>query len=259
MVKVIPTAAAIFLSGALSLLMPASWGQLVASRDVTSGWSVPPEHVPGPPQDTCPKVNYSVSPADKAQKASPAAGERVELAIVQISPRQLTIGEEFIATVEFKNAGTSTLLVPATADGKQLTGNPSGGGDDESEEKYEVADVSFRLATGKDHRTPIFLSSAGALFADPNDKNTYVTLAPGNWLQIKLRGVVECGAAKCLGALEADSDGVLTAWWYQRVLTHKVSGCDENHGSIDVREVDSAPFRVVVHNSVKKAESSPRI
>src|SRR5215469_18985094 len=98
MAKVTPTACAVIL-GALSLLMPASWGQLVASRDVTSGWSVPPEHVPGPPQDACPKVNYSVSPADKTKKVSPAEGERVELAIVQISPRQLTIGEEFTATV----------------------------------------------------------------------------------------------------------------------------------------------------------------
>jgi hypothetical protein len=115
------------------------------------------------------------------------------------------------------------------------------------------------LATGKSHRTPIFLSSEGALFADPDDPSTYVTLAPGNWLEIKLKGVVECGAAKCLGALVADSAGVLTAWWYQRVLTHKVTGCEENHGSIDVRQVDSAPLRVVVHNSVHKAESSPRI
>ena len=259
MAKVTLTARAIIVSGALSLLMPASWGQLVASRDVTSGWSVPPEHVPGPPQDTCPKVNYSVSPADKTKKVSPVEGERVELEIVQISPRQLTIGEEFTATVRLKNAGASTVLVPSTADGAKLSGNAGTGGNDPSEEKYEVADVSFRLATGKDHRTPIFLSSTGALFADPNDKSTYVTLAPGNWLEIKLKGVVECGAAKCLAALQADSNGVLTAWWYQRVLTHKVSGCDENHGSIDVREVDSAPFPVVVHNSVKKAESSPRI
>lgn len=251
------TARAIILCGALSLLLPASWGQLVASRDVTSGWSVPPEHVPSPPRDACPKVNYSVSPADQNKKVSPAEGERLALEIVQISPRQLTIGEEFTATVRLKNAGTTTVLAPATADGEQLTGTAGTGG--QTEEKYEVADVSFRLATGKNHRTPIFLSSEGALFADPDNKNTYVTLAPGNWLEIKLKGVVECGAAKCLSTLEPDSDAVLTAWWYQRVLTHKVSGCEENHGSIDVREVDSAPFRVVVHNSVKKAEISPRI
>jgi len=250
---------AIILCTAFSLLLSAGWGQLVASRDITSGWSVPPEHVPGPPSDTCPKVNYSVSPADETKKVSPPEGERVELKIVQIAPSQLTIGEEFTAIVEFKNAGTSTVLVPSTADGAQLTGDAGAGGDERTEEKYEVADVSFRLVTGKVHRTPIFLNSAGALFADPNNKRTYVTLAPGNWLEIKLKGVVECGAAKCLGTLEADSDGVLTAWWYQRVLTHKVSGCEENHGSIDVREVYSAPFRVVVHNSVKKAESSPRI
>ena len=258
MAKGMPRAHAIVLLSALSLLGPASCGQLVASRDITSGWSVPPERVPGPPPDTCPKVNYSVSPADGTKKAAPVEGERVELEIVQISPPQLTIGEEFTAMVRFKNAGTSTILVPATADGAQLTGNTDIG-KGQTEEKYEVADVSFRLATGKDHRTPIFLNSTGALFADPNNRSTYVTLAPGNWLEVKLKGVVECGAAKCLGALEADSEGVLTAWWYQRVLTHKVSGCEENHGSINVREVDSAPLRVVVHNSVKKGKSSSRV
>jgi hypothetical protein len=257
MAKGMAMARAIVLSSALCLLVPASWGQLVASRDITSGWSVPPERVPGPPLDTCPKVNYSVSPADGTKKASPAEGERVALEVVQISPPQLTIGEDFTAVVRFKNAGTSPILVPATANGAQLAGDADTVG--QTEEKYEVADVSFRLATGKDHRTPIFLISAGALFADPNNRSTYVTLAPGNWLEVKLRGVVECGAAKCLGALEADSAGVLTAWWYQRVLTHKVSGCEENHGSINVREVDSAPLRVVVHNSVKKGKSSPRV
>ncbi|HEX6803758.1 MAG TPA: hypothetical protein VF133_08780 [Terriglobales bacterium] len=249
--------AGVFLFSALAFVMPGSWAQLVASRDLTSGWRVPQEHVPGPSSDSCPKVSYSVTPGDMGKKAPAAEGERLELQIMQISPPQLTIGEDFIATVQLKNAGTTTVLVPATADGAQLPGNAIQ--DEKTEEEYEVADVSFRLATGKDHRTPIFLSSAGALFADPDDKNSYVTLAPGNWVQIKLKGVVECGAAKCLAALQADSDGVLTAWWYQRLLTHKVSGCEENHGSIDVREVDSTPFRVVVHNSVKKAENSPAI
>jgi hypothetical protein len=243
---------------ALCWLAPASSAQLIATRDLTTGWRVPPEHVPGPSSDDCPKVNYSVSPGDSTKKASPAQGERLEVEIVQVSPPQLTIGEEFVATVRLKNTGTTEILVPATANGEQLTGKADGG-NEKAEEKYEVGDISFRLATGKDHRTPIFLSSLGALFADPDDKNTYVALGTGNWIDIKLKGVVECGAEKCFGSLQADSDGVLTAWWYQRVLTHKVTGCEENHGSIDLREVDSTPIKVVVHSSVKKAENSPRV
>jgi hypothetical protein len=199
-------------------------------------------------------VKYSVGGGDKKPSAE---GERLELQIMQVAPPQLTIGDEFIATVRLKNSGSSPVLVPATPDGAQLTATAKS--DESNEEKYEVADVSFRLATDKQHHTPMFLTSAGALFADPDDKNTYITLAPGNWLDVKIKGVVECGAAKCLGPLQPDSDAVLTAWWYQRVLTHKVSGCEENHGSIDLREIDSAPFRVAVHDSLKKSENKPLI
>src|SRR5205823_11171192 len=117
---------------------------------------------------------------------------------------------------------------------------------------YEVGDVSFRLTTGQS-RMPIFLRSGGALFANPDDKTSYVSLAPGNWLDLKLNAAVECGTAECLGEIQPDDRAALTAWWYQRVLTHKVSGCDENHGSFTVREVDSAPLNIVVRAASPKA------
>lgn len=254
-----PIVRALIVFAAWRLVIPASWAQMVAFRDLTTGWRVPSEHVPGPTNDQCPKINYSLSDGEKAGSSKPPKpeGERLELQIVQVSPAQLKIDEEFTATVRLKNAGSGEVLIPATADGAQLSASP--GNDSDMEEKYEVGDVSFRLATGKDHRAPMFLSTGGALFADPEDKKTYVSLAPGNWLDIKLRGAVECGAAKCLGALQSDSDAVLTAWWYQRVLTHRVSGCDESHGSIAVRELDSTPFKVAVHNSAKKSEATPRL
>lgn len=240
-------------------LVSASHAQMVASRDLTTGWSVPAEHVPAPGKDACPNVQYSVSDGDKGTASKQQTeGERLELKIVEISPPKLRIGADFTATVQLKNTGTTAVLIPATADGGQLTGSAAKALENKTEEKYEVADVSFRLATDKEHRSPIFLTSAGALFADPDDKNTYVALAPGNWLNVKLTGTVECGAAKCVGGLQPDNDGVLTAWWYQRLLTHRVSGCEENHGSINVRQVDSAPFRVAVRSSANKSHNGPK-
>ena len=251
---------------AISLVIPAVRAQNVGSRDLTAGWQVPSEHVPEPPHDSCPEVKYSTSDGNVVESGAPstdsktpprAQREHLEFQIVEISPPQLTIGEAFIATVRLKNVGTDPVLVPATTDGNKLTGSASV--EEKTEEKYEVADVSFRLATGKDQRTPIFLTSVGALFADPDDRKTYISLASGNWFDLKLKGVVECGAAKCFGALQPDRDGVLTAWWYQRVLTHSVKGCIVNHGASTVRELDSAPFRVVVRDSVKKAKNGPQI
>jgi hypothetical protein len=246
----------VFLS-ASCLAIPGTSAQMIAFRDLTTGWRVPSERVAGPNNQNCPKINSSVSDGEQSDsaKSSKPQGERLELQVVEISPAQLKIGEEFSATVRVKNTGSNDVLVPGTADGAQLSG--SAGND--TEEKYEVADVSFRLATGKDHRTPIFLDSTGALFADPDNKQTYVSLAPGNWLDIKLKGAVECGTANCLGVLQPDSDAVLTAWWYQRVLTHSVKGCDEVHGAFTIRQLDSTPFRVVVRKSLKKLDATPQI
>jgi hypothetical protein len=55
-----------------------------------------------------------------------------------------------------------------------------------------------------------------------------------------------------VGDLKPDNQAALTAWWYQRVLTHRVNGCEETHGSYAVREVDSAPFTVVVQTPQEK-------
>jgi hypothetical protein len=74
----------------------------------------------------------------------------------------------------------------------------------------------------------------------------------GNWIDIKLHARVECGLENCVGNLQPDDKAALTAWWYQRVLTHRVSGCEETHGSYTVREVDSSPFTVVVKNPQQK-------
>jgi hypothetical protein len=91
--------------------------------------------------------------------------------------------------------------------------------------------------------------------SDPDDKSSYLSLEPGNWLEIKLHARVECGLENCMGEIQPDNKAVLTAWWYQRVLTHRVSGCDETHGSFTVRELDSAPFTVTVKSPSAKTSA----
>lgn len=175
----------------------------------------------------------------------------LELTIVATSPAKLEIGSDFTATLRLKNSGSKPVLVPSVADGESVVRTPPA---EATEEKYEVGDVSFRLATGKQRNTPAFLDSAGALFADPADATSYISLASGNWIEMKLNGTVVC-AEKCLSEIQADNQATLSAWWYQRVLTHRVSGCDESHGSREVLEVDSAPFTVVVEDSSPKSSA----
>jgi hypothetical protein len=227
------------------------FAQLVASRDLTSGSRAPSEHIAVP--ETCDKPRSSVIEGDQA-KADAGKAKDLELRIVETRPAKLEIGGEFGSTVRLKNVGTTSVLVPSAADGERVL-RPSVDG---TEEKYEVGDISFRLATGKSHGIPVYLNSAGALFANPDDKASYIALEPGKWLEIKLHVRVECGMENCMGEIQPDSKAVLTAWWYQRVLSHRVTGCEETHGSFTVRELDSAPFTVEVTNPKPKMSAAVR-
>jgi hypothetical protein len=227
------------------------FAQLVASRDLTSGWRVPSEHITIP--ETCDKPRSTVIDGGQ-MKAGPVKNKDLELTIVETTPAKLEIGNDFNATVRLKNVGTTAALIPSTPNGEGLL-RPSGDG---TEEKYEVGDISFRLTTGKQPGMPVYLNTAGALFADPDDNSSYLALRPGTWLDIRVHARVECGMEDCMGEIEPDSKAVLTAWWYQRVLTHRVSGCEETHGSHMVRELDSAPFPIEVKVPSTKVSAMAR-
>lgn len=226
----------------VSLTKPAH-AQMAAFRDLTLGSRVPSEHLSV--SQTCDKPNSSISDSPAHPKEENT--KTLELRIVEITPTKLEIGSDFNASVRLKNVGTEVLLVPATADGESVLRTSVDG----TEEKYEVGDISLRLTSGQARGIPVYLNSAGALFADPDNKASYLSLAPGNWLDIKFHARVECGLEDCESEIQPDNKAVLTAWWYQRVLTHKVNGCEESHGSLEVRELDSAPFAVVVKNPTK--------
>jgi hypothetical protein len=179
--------------------------QLVASRDLTSGWRVPSEHIAIP--ETCDKPRSSMINGDQA-KASALKAKELELTIIETSPAKLEIGNDFNANVRLKNIGTTSVLVPSIADGEQVLRSSA----DATEEKYEVGDISFRLTTGNPRGIPIYLNSAGALFANPADKSSYVALEPGKWLDIKAHARVECGMENCMGEIQPDSKAVLNAW-----------------------------------------------
>jgi hypothetical protein len=229
--------------------------QMVGSRDLTSGSRAPAERISVPA--TCAQSGSSIA-NDAASGNSSNAGvdeNSLEVTIVSISPSPLEIGNDFTAKVRLKNNGAKAVLVPSVTDGERVLGVST----ESTEEKYEVGDVSFRLMTGKDHRTPVFLNSGGALFANPDDKSSYLPLEPGNWLEIKLEGIVECGLEDCLSEIRPDNKAALTAWWYQRVLSHRINGCDETHASAKVREASSTPFSIGIRNPPSKsAKAAPK-
>ncbi|HUK46821.1 MAG TPA: hypothetical protein VLW06_04480 [Terriglobales bacterium] len=226
----------------------AASAQMAAFRDLTSGSRVPGEHLSIP--ESCEKSDSTIEDSTPQAGSNEPGNQALQLTIVEVSPAKLEIGNDFNASVRLKNIGSTPVLLPAAADGERVVRTSADG----TEEKYEVGDVSFRLLTGKERKIPVYLNSAGALFADPDDKSSYLSLDPGKWLEMKLHARVECGLENCVAHLQPDSKAVLTAWWYQRILTHRVNGCTESHGSIKIRELDSNPFSVVVRNPSAKTK-----
>lgn len=218
-----------------------AFAQKAGYRDLTSSWRAPEDHVPSPSQASCPTVHFTSSPAQQTPP-DPKANGGLELTIAEIQPARLHIGQDFTALLRLKNIGDSPVAIPWQPDGEQVTRMAKDG----ASEKYEVADVSFRLVSGKKTRLPFFLQTDGALFADPETHAGYVDLKPGNWLDFKVNGSVACGLPECPGDIEPDVHAKLSAWWYQRVLTHSVQGCNEDHSSSLVRQLDSAPRTVSV-------------
>lgn len=231
----------------VALLTSLAPAQQVGYRDLTVAWQAPDDHIPTPTADACPNLNSTITSGAVVNgvpkpSASPQTTDKIELVITEITPTKLVIGGKYIASVRLKNTGASTFRVPWQPDGEKVM-NVS---QVDTEEQYEVADITFRLASGTKKNSPTPLTTEGALFAHPGDAMTYIDVEPGRWLDIKIKGVVECGLDRCLSEVVADQHAVLTAWWYQRLLTHRVKGCDEDHGSYKVREADSVDFPIVV-------------
>ena len=209
---------------------------------------MPADHIPRPTQESCPIVNSSISngaivQTDKKEK------EHVQLEIVEVAPKQLQIGGEFQAIVRFENLGKAVVHVPWKTDGERVPRMSADG----KEESYEVVDISLRLGTGSKRGNPEFLKAAGVLFAHFDLTSSYLELPPGGWADIRIKGRVECGYSGVLcNNFEPDDKGELGAWWYQRERTHRIDGCEENHGNYVIRELDSKPLPVVVRSSSAK-------
>jgi hypothetical protein len=225
--------------------------QQVGYRDLTTSWRAPEDHIPSPSSTTCPTVKSTISDGAivkgvQIQSAVSERRDKIEFIIQEIAPLKPSVGGQFSALVRLKNIGESRILIPWQPNGEQVTRVS----DDGTEENYEVADVSFRLATGGKKSIAVPLRSEGALFAQPGDAAAYLRLDSGGWVDIKVKVAVVCGLEDCRSDIKPDDHGVLTASWYQRVLTHHVKDCNENHGAYTVRELDSAVFPVVVRPAV---------
>ena len=222
--------------------------QQVGSKDLTISWRAPNDHIASPDSEKCPQVHATINHGNNVDThpfTDKPNANVLELTISKIEPTILHVDEDFTATVQIKNTGADKISIPWQPDGEQAVGISKDG----AGEKYEVADVNFHLIISDKKQPPIFLQSAGAVFANPNDHTSYIELGQGQWVEMKLRGTVTCAFERCPGEIVPTDHAVLSAWWYQRVLTHHVSECNEDHGAATVRELTSTPFPVKIEKA----------
>lgn len=221
-----------------------SFGQSAGFKDLSTASSRPPkDQLARPSEETCPVVKSAVDDGAALDSGMEHRDAKVEFSVTETSPKLLRIGSDLTATVRLRNLGSDAIGLPWQTDGETVTRVSANG----EEEDFEVADIALRLSSGREQIAPVWLSGAGSLFARPGIESSYVRVEPGQWVDVKIRARVQCSneGLPC-GKIVADRHASLTAWWYQRQLTHRIHGCNENHGNFVIRELDSKALRVVV-------------
>ena len=229
---------------AVLLCASAGWAQQAGMKDLSVVDSrVPADHVPGPSIGSCPTVKTNITRGlRKPDENSDPGKDPVTLTIESASP--LHIGGDFTATVRLKNQGATALQIPWEADGERVTRISASG----QEESYEAADIALILKSADGKQKIVWLDAGGVLFAHPELKSSYLELSPGQWADIKVKGKLTCTQEDLpCSKIVPDPHGLLSAWWYQRELTHQVHDCNDDHGNTVIREMNSKELPVVVH------------
>ena len=227
----------------IASLSAVALGQSAGTKDLTLDSPQPPsDHLPRPSTEACPQVNTGISDGSSGRTAKTVSSD-LELSIPKVTPPVLHMGEVFTAIVRVKNVSTNEISLPWEANGESVARVGNGA----DQEEYEAVDIALRLKSGTNQKAPVWLNTSGALFAHPEVQSTYVVLKPSEWVDVKLRGKVECGheGLPC-GKIVPDKRATLSAWWYQRQLIHSIHGCDENYGNSVIRELESKPQQVAV-------------
>jgi hypothetical protein len=194
------------------------------------------DHVPSPQKSRChnPQIIISDGPPP------PLGNENLTLSITEVTPEQLEFGGEFEVAIRLMNESKATTGVPWEADVDKTVVVSSDG----TEESHVIADIYLHLQTSS--KRDITLNASAELFGNYDLPWTYVVLKPGEWVNIKLKGKVECDPEGSCGKIKPGDTFGLIAEWGEREVTHAVKGCTEERGNNPVRALHSASSPVAV-------------
>jgi len=169
--------------------------------------------------------------------------EKLQLEIVSADPRLVYDGTSMIVTIRLKNLGDQSVLVPWET--PPIEPEP----DAEGTTSYESVSIDLTLGTLNDREKKSYLKGKASLVATPNNRSQHMELLSGQWVDLKLRAVIECatkGSWPCQ-RFRADEHAQLIATWWEMRYSH---GCKMD-AAFKSRTLESAPLEVVYVTSTQ--------
>jgi hypothetical protein len=115
------------------------------------------------------------------------------------------------------------------------------------------------MAVTKTTREIAELRGGVTFWAQPENPVQHLKLRPGEWVDLKFSVDVVCKSIDeqvCSRYLNGDAVQ-LTAWWYERDLTHLRVGCKITDSAYTSREFESSPFDFAQPIAEKPKSSIP--
>src|SRR5262249_41453122 len=117
---------------------------------------------------------------------------------------------------------------------------------DGHEESYDVVDINLAITVTNMRDGPIRIKANGVLFSEPDLELFYNELLPGQWIEMKIKGKVECDAPSQSCSKYVGRGASIGARWYERKLTHRVDGCNVSQGNFVRRQLATKLFEVAL-------------
>jgi hypothetical protein len=237
------------------LALTGSQAQLVATRDLTQ---------PRPPSPSSAQLgNYDGDYKVACNGSGVADGVQVDgdrdhiaLSIVDAQSEMWNGQPRLKITVRLKNLN---VYAPAEFPWEISPVVPIQTDPNDPAVKYEAATIWVWMATPKSSKGIASLRGEVNFWAQPNNPAHHLKLRPGEWVDIKLSVGVICDSIHeevCTHYLNSDPMH-LSAWWYERELTHARKGCIVTDSAYTSREFESSPFEFVAPLKPKPESSTP--
>jgi hypothetical protein len=214
-------------------------GQRVAFHDFASEKSTAPATRTWTPSGkSCPGTNDQFIEIACGSQRSPEP-EKLSLSIEEVRPNVLHIGDQFEVTVRLDNVGQTVVRVPWQTFGPDTMQVSSDG----ATASHQEVGLLLRLeSAGKSNS----VGGKVNLYANPVLGWSYVDLAPGNWVTIRLVGRVHCADDSSCKEIRPDRHAKLSARWFEYLYQRTVKNCVPSETNLTSRKIDSRPVSVAL-------------